>query len=186
MARFRRLLRRAFELLSAFVLVPIIGEFFIQWAKEHGFYEHPLSPMESAMSRLHWVFTVGSDPTYRIITAFICGTAFGMWVDAYLRGKESGIPGRCKGAPETFFSPFGRYKIGWVNVYSPDEQGTLSAHSVKLISEVNKIVKVKAIIPWLYYRIELNNTENNVHVFFRPSWNDVEFKVAAFGDIPFY
>lgn len=186
MATFRRLLRRGFEILSAFVLAPVVGEFFIQWAKERGYYEHPLAPVEGAMTWLPELLNIGSNPTYRIITAFICGTAFGMWMDAYLRGKESGIPGRCQPAPATFFSPFGRYKIAWVNVYKPDGQGNLVPQSVRLISEVSKIVRVKTIIPWLYYRIELMNKVTDAHVFFKRSLTDAGFDVAAFGDMPFY
>jgi hypothetical protein len=94
------------------------------------------------------------------------------------------IPQGYQSVSATFFSPFGQYKIGWINVYRRDERGNLSPETIRLISEVSKVIKIRTIIPWLIYRIELAGKECNVHVFFKRSHGH-EFSVASFGDMPF-
>jgi hypothetical protein len=82
----RRFLRHAFELLGACVLAPVVGEYFIQGAKERGYYEHPWAWTEAPMK---WFFALGADPTYRMIATFIVGIAIGMWMDTVLRRRDS-------------------------------------------------------------------------------------------------
>src|SRR5438132_1106722 len=82
MVRFRRWLRHILEMITAFVLAPVVGEFFIDYAKKVGIYEHP---SEWAGAIINWLVSLATDPTYRMIAAFITGLMLGTWVDTVLR-----------------------------------------------------------------------------------------------------
>jgi len=130
---------------------------------------------------------IAQNPWYTFAFGCIIGIALTLWIVALFPEKNAGIPRASRSVSPTFFSPLGRYIIGWVNIYKLDEKGVLlPPESVRQISQVSKIVKVKTIIPWLYYRIELTRREINAHVFFKRSPEDTTFDVAAFGDMPFY
>ena len=50
MAGIRRFARLALAVLTAVILVPVIGEFFVDLARERGFYEHPSESVEAIMN----------------------------------------------------------------------------------------------------------------------------------------
>lgn len=83
MAGIRRFARLALAVLTAVILVPVIGEFFVDLARERGFYEHPSESVEAIMNM---VASIGANPTYRLIVIGIGSFAIGFWVD-YLLGR---------------------------------------------------------------------------------------------------
>jgi hypothetical protein len=85
MASPRKFIHRILEILTALVLVPVVGEFFIEIAKERHFYEHPSEKVEEAVNKL---IALGSDPTYRIISGLVLGMLVGALLDSHLRHRE--------------------------------------------------------------------------------------------------
>ncbi|MEC9368414.1 MAG: hypothetical protein VX871_06950 [Pseudomonadota bacterium] len=67
------------------IVVSVVGEFFIEWAREEGWYEKPSERIEGAMSALSaFVFQAW----FLLIGAFVCGLSAGLWLDVLLRKKE--------------------------------------------------------------------------------------------------
>ena len=56
------------EIVTAFVLIPVVGEFFVELAKEFHLYEHPWPKVEGAMNTL---IALANNPTYRIVAALV-------------------------------------------------------------------------------------------------------------------
>src|SRR5947209_18292986 len=81
----RRIVQFTWAGLAALFIIPLVGGFVSEWAKELGWYERPSARVESAMN---WILSLGADPMYRIVAAFVCGVAFGMALDWLLRRRE--------------------------------------------------------------------------------------------------
>jgi hypothetical protein len=82
MAGVRRLIRWILASVSAVILIPVLGEFFIDFARERGLYEHPSERVKTIID----VFaSLGANPVYRLIAVAIVCFALGFWVD-YLLG----------------------------------------------------------------------------------------------------
>jgi hypothetical protein len=73
--------------LTAAVIVPVVGSFFSEWAKEKGFYERPSAKFESAMD---WIIGLGANPTYLIFVGFMCGVAVGLCFNLIRRKDQRG------------------------------------------------------------------------------------------------
>lgn len=71
-------------ILAAAVLFPVVGEFCIDLAKEHGFYEHPSQRLAAMMTYLDAL--VGAS-WFHWAGGAIIGLAAGVWLDALLRRK---------------------------------------------------------------------------------------------------
>ena len=96
MHNFRRIARWGAFVLFMVVLVPIIvsvvGEFFIELAREKGFYSDPSNRLDAAMT----AFTTFVTQTWLLVAAgFFGGLVTGLWLDLILRGKQyrkAGVP----------------------------------------------------------------------------------------------
>jgi hypothetical protein len=82
MAGVRRLIRWILASVSAVILIPVLGEFFIDFARERGLYEHPSERMEAIIDA---IASLGANQVYRLIAVAIACFALGFWVD-YLLG----------------------------------------------------------------------------------------------------
>lgn len=88
MHNFRKIIRWAAFALFMMVLLPIIvsvvGEFFIELAREKGLYSDPSNRLDAAMIAL----TVFVTQTWLLVAAgFFGGLAAGLWLDVILRHK---------------------------------------------------------------------------------------------------
>jgi hypothetical protein len=86
MRRFTRwlLVTVAFGLLLA-IVAGVVGEFFIEWAREQGWYDDPSQRLDAAMSA---VSAFVSQTWFIAVTAFFAGLALGVWLDLFLRSAE--------------------------------------------------------------------------------------------------
>lgn len=85
----RRLLRRLVTAIASglaiVVLYPVTSEFFIELAREWGWYEKPSHRLDVAMSAFS---SFVSETWFFATTTFFVGLAVGMWVDTFLRRRE--------------------------------------------------------------------------------------------------
>src|ERR1700736_4847155 len=78
--------RRTVTIITAVVIVPVVGEFFIGLAKEHHFYEMPIRLPGAAIGwfqeilELPWLWSLG---------LFLGGLTIGMWFDTFVRRRAS-------------------------------------------------------------------------------------------------
>jgi hypothetical protein len=88
MLRFYDIARRSVTIVTAVVIVPVVGEFFIGLAKEHHLYEMPIRLPGAAMGwfqeilELPWLWSLG---------LFLGGLTIGMWFDTFVRRRASTI-----------------------------------------------------------------------------------------------
>ena len=86
----RRFLRMAsLGLLALFfmpVMVAIIGEFFIEWAKQGGWYANPSERVGAVIALAN---TLISTPWFQWLVFSIGGFAIGVWVDYFTRRREN-------------------------------------------------------------------------------------------------
>lgn len=82
----RRSLPIVASLLVALVVGPVIGEFFVKWAEESGWYAQPSQKAASTMSL---VASFVTQAWFLSLTALVIGLAIGVWVDHLLRRSEA-------------------------------------------------------------------------------------------------
>jgi hypothetical protein len=84
--RMRRILRWLALGISSLLVLPIIGgvagEFFIELARERGWYDHPSQRLDAAVSTFSAFVT---QPWFLVVTALFVGLALGAWLDLLLR-----------------------------------------------------------------------------------------------------
>lgn len=78
----RKVIRIALSVLCALVIVPVVGGFFIEWAKERGWYDRPSEKIGAVMEFL-------TSAEIRMIALFLSGLAIGLWLDWMLRNHPS-------------------------------------------------------------------------------------------------
>ena len=90
MARLRSIIRRlvltAFLSAVAAITWGVFGEFFIEWARENGFYNNPSERLEAGMTAFSSFVT---QFWFLIATAFLAGLVVGLWTDKILRRREA-------------------------------------------------------------------------------------------------
>ena len=62
-----------------------IGHFFIRWAEERGWYDHPSATADTIMNYLS---AVAASPWFHWIGGAVIGFAVGAWLDTFLRRRE--------------------------------------------------------------------------------------------------
>lgn len=72
-------------LLVGMVLSPVVGELFVEAAREKGLYEHPSQRLGAAMSALN---SIVSQQWFIGLTLFFVGLAAGTWLDLLLGRRE--------------------------------------------------------------------------------------------------
>jgi hypothetical protein len=77
-------------LAAAFVL-PIVGEFSVEVAREHGFFERPTERMEAIFS---FLFAIREHPLIWPALMFVTGLLIGTWLDSFVfrRIRGQGVP----------------------------------------------------------------------------------------------
>ena len=101
--------------------------------------------------------------------------------------RDPAKAGQCVPAPAHFFSLFGRHCIAWVNIYRMGENGQYTVTCERGAAQIRKIAQATSVIPFLFYRIKLVGSENNVHVFYkRDKYEDQVICVASFGEYDFH
>lgn len=81
----RRFFQIFWAILAAIIVVPVAGEWFVEFAKEKGLYEHPSENADAAMS---WLSSLATQPAYWGVAGLAVGMAGGMWMDAVLKRRE--------------------------------------------------------------------------------------------------
>ena len=89
------------EIVTAFVLIPVVGEFFVELAKEFHLYEHPWPKVEGAMNTL---IALANNPTYRIVAALVVGLLIGVLADSFLKRREAKQTAK-EALPDEWLSP---------------------------------------------------------------------------------
>lgn len=102
MAGIRRLIRWLLAFVSAAILVPVIGEFFIDFARERGLYEHPGERMEAIMDM---IVSLGANPFYRLAAVAIVFFALGFWIDYLFTRRRRIDTDRNEFTGETIYLP---------------------------------------------------------------------------------
>ncbi len=94
--------RRFFQILwlalAAVLIVPVLGGYFIELAKERGLYKDPSVRAEAA---IHLLLDTALKPLYLASAGIMFGLALGMWMDAVLLRREA----KRKGPLEIIFDP---------------------------------------------------------------------------------
>src|SRR5687767_15119958 len=85
MPSLRRALATGFAVASPFAIAPVIGEFFVEWAKQTGAYEDAPGRVNKAVKTLAGLADL---PGFKLIAGLIVGLAIGMWLDWFLRRRE--------------------------------------------------------------------------------------------------
>ena len=84
--------------LAAVLIVPVLGGYFIELAKERGLYKHPSVRAEAT---IHLLLDTALNPLYLTSAGMMFGLALGMWIDAVLLRREA----KRKGPLEIIFDP---------------------------------------------------------------------------------
>ena len=87
--------RTVVAVITAFVAAPVVGEWFIESAKEQGAYEAPSSRVAAAVD---WTASIAAAPGYQFALGLAVGLTIGLWADRLLRKRERRRAGA--GAPE--------------------------------------------------------------------------------------
>jgi hypothetical protein len=77
------------------ILIALIGEFAIELAREHGFFEHPTATVGAILGLLT---VVREQPWFLPVLCFVGGLVIGMWLDSFVRRRA--IPRTAPGAPQ--------------------------------------------------------------------------------------
>lgn len=85
----RGAIRRAALWLSLIVIVPVASEFFIELAREQGLYEQPTAKAAAVLGVLQ---AITGHPVFPWIAGGILGFTIGVWLDTFLRRRETGRP----------------------------------------------------------------------------------------------
>jgi len=84
-----RLLRTAvsfvFGAIVVAILASVVGEFFIELARERGLYDHPSQRASAAMSALHGFVT---QTAFLMFASAVGGLTLGLWLDRFLGRRE--------------------------------------------------------------------------------------------------
>jgi hypothetical protein len=70
---------------AAAIAFPVIGEWFIELAREMGWYKHPTAQVATAMN---WLSSVADIPGLRAVAVFLVGLVAGVWLDTFMRRRE--------------------------------------------------------------------------------------------------
>jgi hypothetical protein len=81
----RKVVTAVASLLAIVVLYPVISEFFIELAREKGWYQHPSQRLGDAMTAFN---AFVSQPWFTHLAAIFGGLALGMWADTALRRRR--------------------------------------------------------------------------------------------------
>ncbi len=80
-----RIVRWLFTATAAVIIIPVGGEFFIDLAREHGFYEHP---SEAATEIINFFISIADLPFLRPLALVLLGIVIGLWVDSLARKQQ--------------------------------------------------------------------------------------------------
>ncbi len=78
-------------LFVAYVLIPVIGEWFITLAREKGLYASPSEQMGKVTSWFHPLANMADLPSVRLGTTLLVGIMIGVWLDTFVRRRERRI-----------------------------------------------------------------------------------------------
>lgn len=78
-------MRWAVGAVAAVTLVPVFGQFSINFAEERGIIEAPTSRAHQAMI---WLASLADLPSFKFVAGLILGLALGLWIDRVLRERE--------------------------------------------------------------------------------------------------
>ena len=103
MSPIRSALRWALSIGATLIIVPVFSQWFVELAKEKGFYEVPSSRVEMAMN---WLASITALPGYQLAVGLVVGLVCGAWLDVLARridwrraGKASAAELEVKPAP---------------------------------------------------------------------------------------
>lgn len=85
MPSLRTCFRYAVTFSAGAALFPVVGEFFVELAKENGVYEQPTQRVGVMLTLLG---AVADFPGFKLGAGFIIGLACGLWVDAIFKRRE--------------------------------------------------------------------------------------------------
>ena len=88
MPRYYAVFRIFISAIVAAALLPVIGEFFIELAKEKGLYQHPSERLERTVN---WLLAIADLPGFKISVAVLASFAAGMWLDTIVRRKQASL-----------------------------------------------------------------------------------------------
>ncbi len=83
---YRKKIRPVVLALLGVVLLPIFGEFFVEFAREKGWYKNPSEQVEGIMN---FISTITNLPYFYHFVVFIAGLSMGVSVDLFLRKRET-------------------------------------------------------------------------------------------------
>jgi hypothetical protein len=84
-AKIRWFLAGIFVLVLVPIAVSVVGEFFIEWAKEQGYYNNPSRRLSAIVTALTWF---ANQPWFLYPATALGGLTIGVWLDFLLRKKE--------------------------------------------------------------------------------------------------
>lgn len=148
MATGRTQLRRLLALLSAVVVVPVAGQFFVSWADEMQWYAHPSERVAAVIAGLN---QINSNFWFHWIGGAMLGLAGGVWLDAVLKRRDDRHPRlepayvetfikfeRSKSTPTNFECSGGQLAniYRWQQVYDRREETYLGPEADKVVTRV--------------------------------------------------
>ncbi len=83
----RKVFRRLISAIALLLVFPVLSEFFIEWAREMGWFE---SPSHRVSEMIGFVESIHSSPYFPMFTAF-AGAAVALWLDSWLRVQEQKV-----------------------------------------------------------------------------------------------
>lgn len=70
---------------AAGIAAPVIGEWFVKLAEEHGIYDAPSSHVARLMS---WFISLAAIPGYQFLAGCMVGLAGGLWIERFIRSRK--------------------------------------------------------------------------------------------------
>lgn len=89
MARFYTIGRFVLTGLVALILIPVGGEFFIEFARKRGLYEHPSETVGAVMDKM---IAIADLPWFKSVALLLTGLTIGMWFDTLARKRARRVP----------------------------------------------------------------------------------------------
>ena len=118
---------------------------------------------------------------YQFIEGFMLAFVLMFWFGPYFL-KETSPHDRTSVKP-IFFSPFGTYTLGQVNVYEVNASGMRVGRTLNFVEERDQVVRIKRLVPWLLYRVELVDQARIVHARIKrsshDSWQHINFGLVG-------